>query len=247
VRCYVGIKQNVGCLDMLEMLPAKMSLRRELSALAEQSRLIARRVVGSSAPPSISLAGRPRVVFVHGFMAAGPIFDPMRAHVEETHALRTIDFTYGPMTRFEDIAQRLARVVDDAVREGETISVVGHSMGGLLARWYMQELGGASRVDKLITLATPHGGTHSARLVPGPLASSIRPGSSVLKRLRETRDRTRHIPHFAIVAGEDFMVTPPSSAADVEDAVIHWYKDLGHNEMLYDVRIRDLVTALLGK
>lgn len=232
---------------MLEMLPNKMSFRRELEALAVQSRLIARRVVGSSPPPSTQVAGRARVIFVHGFMAAGPVFDPMRTHVENEHALRTIDFTYGPMTRFEDIALKLARVIDDAVRPGETISVVGHSMGGLLARWYMQELDGASRVDKLITLATPHGGTHSARMVPGALASAIRPGSPVLQRLRETRHRTLHIPHFAIVAGEDFMVTPPSSAAAVEDAAIHWFPDLGHNEMLYDARIRDLVTDLLGK
>lgn len=231
---------------MLEMLPSKMSLRRELEALAVQSRLIARRVVGSSPPPSLSIAGPPHAIFVHGFMAAGPVFDPLRNHVESVHSVRTIDFSYGPMSRFETVAEKLARVIDDAVRPNETITIVGHSLGGLLARWYMQELGGASRVNKLVTLATPHAGTQSARVVPGTLASALRPGSPVIEQLRATRHRTLNIPHVAIVAGEDFMVTPPSSAAAVEGAVVHWYPDLGHNEMLYDARIRDLVTKLLG-
>lgn len=51
--------------------------------------------------------------------------------------------------------------VDDAVREakelvpGKTLSLIGHSAGGWLARVYMEEFG-ASDISLLLTLGTPH-------------------------------------------------------------------------------------------
>jgi pimeloyl-ACP methyl ester carboxylesterase len=40
--------------------------------------------------------------------------------------------------------------------------IVAHSMGGLVSREYMQNCGGAERIIKLITLATPHHGSPGA-------------------------------------------------------------------------------------
>ncbi|WP_222598301.1 esterase/lipase family protein [Lentzea tibetensis] len=44
-----------------------------------------------------------------------------------------------------------------------------HSMGGLVARWYVEKCGGAERTRKLITFGTPYRGaaTAVARLVNG--------------------------------------------------------------------------------
>lgn len=42
--------------------------------------------------------------------------------------------------------------------------IVGHSMGGLIGRHYIQHHGGASRVKSLVTLGTPHRGTPTAAL-----------------------------------------------------------------------------------
>ena len=39
------------------------------------------------------------------------------------------------------------------------IDIVAHSMGGLVARYYIENLGYDNRVDKLITVCTPHWGT----------------------------------------------------------------------------------------
>lgn len=38
------------------------------------------------------------------------------------------------------------------------MSIIGHSKGGLIGRYYIKKLGGAKRVRSLITLGTPHGG-----------------------------------------------------------------------------------------
>lgn len=208
-----------------------------MRALALQGRLIAR---GLRRQPCALGECERVIVFVHGFMAAGPVFDPMRDHVERATELPTVDFTYGPLASFEAIVDGFAEYVDRVVPRGARVSLVGHSLGGIVARWWLQEQGGASRADRVVTLATPHRGTDSARWWPGSVAAALRPGSPILERLAEGRSRAS-IPHVAIVAGADLMCTPPSSAAAVEDAEVHWLDDLGHNEMLYDSRVHDIV------
>lgn len=46
--------------------------------------------------------------------------------------------------------------------KGAPIYLVAHSAGGLVARYYVQQLGGWHYVEALITLATPHQGTWMA-------------------------------------------------------------------------------------
>ncbi|OGP13138.1 MAG: hypothetical protein A3I75_03025 [Deltaproteobacteria bacterium RIFCSPLOWO2_02_FULL_50_16] len=71
------------------------------------------------------------------------------------------------------------------------MSVIGHSKGGLIGRYYIQKLSGDKRVDTLITLGTPHNGNPLALLgllTPMALfAKSIRqmiPRSSFIKKLQ---------------------------------------------------------------
>lgn len=47
---------------------------------------------------------------------------------------------------------------------GRKVDIIGHSMGGLVARQMMEKNGGAGFVDKLITLGTPHTGSQLAAL-----------------------------------------------------------------------------------
>jgi pimeloyl-ACP methyl ester carboxylesterase len=178
-------------------------------------------------------ADRRVVLFVHGYGAAGAVFEPMRAEVERALGLPTADFTYRSFSSFERITSDLARFVD-ALGPGRRLDIVAHSLGGILARWYAQEMDGAARIDRLVTLATPHAGTASARLAPGPLRHVLLPGSVVVRRLAAGRARAAGVAHVAYVAGADLMVTPPASAAALEDARVRWFEGLGHNAMLYD-------------
>jgi pimeloyl-ACP methyl ester carboxylesterase len=47
----------------------------------------------------------------------------------------------------------------DTEFNGKSIAIVAHSMGGLVARSYMEEQAGGDRVLRLITLGTPHHGS----------------------------------------------------------------------------------------
>jgi len=69
------------------------------------------------------------------------------------------------------------------------LSIIGHSKGGLIGRYYIERLGGDARVRTLVTLGTPHQGTPRAYVgcaAVGWLAPSVwqmTPHSRFLRRL----------------------------------------------------------------
>ncbi len=69
------------------------------------------------------------------------------------------------------------------------LSIIGHSKGGLIGRYYVERLGGDARVRALVTLGTPHQGTPRAYLgcaTVGWFAPSVwqmTPRSAFLRRL----------------------------------------------------------------
>jgi triacylglycerol lipase len=184
------------------------------------------------------------VVFLHGYMAAGAVFDPLRKRVERDLGLPTLDFTYGPLADFASTMEKLIAHLDRGIVADARLSLVGHSLGGLFARWYTQ-MHGAHRVDRVLTLATPHAGTESARFAPGSLGEALRPDSEVIATLRAGHARVAHLPHFSLVAGRDRMCNPPESAAALDGAEVVRIDDLGHNELLFDDRVHRAVLRAL--
>lgn len=92
------------------------------------------------------------------------------------------------------------------------MDVVGHSLGGLIARYYVQRLGGDQRVRTLVTLGTPHGGTRAVPLADAhPIVRQMRPGSKVLEELRELAAGCRT--HFvAFWSDLDHVMAPLETA-----------------------------------
>jgi triacylglycerol esterase/lipase EstA (alpha/beta hydrolase family) len=64
------------------------------------------------------------------------------------------------------------------------VVILAHSMGGLVSRSYIQELGGQD-VDRLITIGTPHAGTVLADLISNEEVAKV-PGDQVTEGLRQT-------------------------------------------------------------
>jgi hypothetical protein len=84
-------------------------------------------------------------------------------------------------------------------------------MGGLVSRAYLQMLGGDRRVDTLITIATPHQGSHAAPWVPTKLGAQLHPDGAFLERLA-AQPPPRDVRCVSYVAGEDLIVLPPRNA-----------------------------------
>ena len=86
----------------------------------------------------------------------------------------------------ERLAERLAEQIEARFGRQQPIDVLGFSMGGLIARTWIQLGGGQGRVRRLITVGSPHRGTLLAQPWPRPLLTGIadmKIGSRLLRRL----------------------------------------------------------------
>ena len=116
-------------------------------------------------------------------------------------------------------ADALGRAVDAALdrTDAPSVDLVGYSAGGVVARLWVVEDGGADRVRRLVTLGSPHHGTDLASLgsvVNGacPLAcQQLSVSSPVLSRL-ETAGLPQGPRYLSLWSTGDDVVVPPDSA-----------------------------------
>jgi pimeloyl-ACP methyl ester carboxylesterase len=161
----------------------------------------------------VEAAGTP-ILLVHGMVDNRSIFTLLRRGLRRRGFGRVLTINYSPLTAdVRAAAALLAQEVEELVAETgyERIHVVGHSLGGLIARYYVTRLGGDERVHTLVTLGTPHAGTYSAYALPSQLCRQLRPGSELMRELAEPVPdcRTRFVAYWSDL---DQMVLPQRHA-----------------------------------
>ena len=155
------------------------------------------------------------ILLVHGIIDNHAIFTVMDRALRRRGFQTLATYDYGLFTQnIPRAAQRLGEAIEQlSVATGyERIHVIGHSLGGLIARYFVQRLGGDGRVQTLVTLGTPHQGTQlawAASLLP--LVRQLTPGSPVIRELTEPAPgcRTRFIAFFSDI---DHLVVPGRNA-----------------------------------
>src|SRR5680860_1516453 len=154
------------------------------------------------------------VLLVHGYFHNRSAFLALSRSLRRTGLLSVHTFDYNPMLNsMGQLAAQLAVEVQRvlAATGAECCMIVGHSMGGLVARSYVQDLGGQDTVDTVITLGTPHRGTYTSYLGPGRALAELRPGSPYLQGLEQTA-RPSAVRWIAYSSDLDVMITPSVSA-----------------------------------
>ena len=148
------------------------------------------------------------------------------------------------------VAHRLAALVEQTCEETgyERVHVVGHSLGGLIARYYVQCLDGDERVHTLCTLGTPHSGTFAAHLMPQKVVKQLRPGSELMQELAEPAAglRTRFVAFWSDL---DQLVVPKRSARiDHPDLSARnvLLRGVGHMSLPIHGRVVHEITTLLA-
>ena len=212
-----------------------------------------RRLLADPEGPSVldpSVAEVP-IVLVHGWIHNRSAFLGMaralrRAGFRHIHA-----FDHNPLVYdIPEVAGMLAAEVERvrSITGAERVMVVGHSMGGLVARYYVQRLGGDAAVDTVITLGTPHRGTYAAHLAPGAAGPQMRPGSPILRVLEESA-RPTAVRWIAVYSDLDLLILPAVSAKLVHPALrAHNVKvpDLGHLSLLMSGEVLRVVVDHLA-
>ncbi|MFD3564896.1 lipase family alpha/beta hydrolase [Streptomyces sp. NPDC058686] len=134
-----------------------------------------------------AVQSKPPVLLMHGFIDNRSVFVLLRRSLAQHGRHHVESLNYSPLTYdIRTAAALLARHVEEICeRTGhDRVDIVGHSLGGLIARYYVQRLGGDLRVRTLVSLGTPHSGTTIAPLLDAhPIVRQMRPGSTVIEEL----------------------------------------------------------------
>ncbi|MER8008404.1 MULTISPECIES: alpha/beta fold hydrolase [unclassified Streptomyces] len=131
---------------------------------------------------------RPPVVLLHGFIDNRSVFVLLRRSLAQHGRQQVESLNYSPLTcDIRSAAELLGRHIEEICERtgSRRVDVVGHSLGGLIARYYVQRLGGDARVRTLVTLGTPHSGTRVVPLANAhPIVRQMRPGSELIEELK---------------------------------------------------------------
>lgn len=185
-------------------------------------------------------ARRP-VLLVHGFGCSRGVWWLLRRRLEAAgHTVATVSLA-PPWTSMGKLVPLLNRRIEEvcAATGAQQVTLVGHSMGGLICRSYLARHG-IARVAQLITLATPHAGSELARIGIGQNAREMEPGSLWLRDMGLEKVT---IPAISLRNRYDNYVMPQDNqrlpgTRDVE------LPPVGHIAMLYDARVARLLLEL---
>ncbi|HEX3206580.1 MAG TPA: alpha/beta fold hydrolase [Propionibacteriaceae bacterium] len=155
------------------------------------------------------------ILLVHGIIDNHAIFTVMERALRRRGFQTLSAYDYGLLTHsIPRAAVRLGEAIArlSAATGYERIHVIGHSLGGLIARYYVQRLAGDRHVHTLVTLGTPHQGTQLAWSAPLlPLVRQLTPNSSVMQELAEPAPgcRTRFVAFYSDI---DHLIVPSRNA-----------------------------------
>lgn len=170
----------------------------------------------------------------------------MARHLE-SNEFRTYISPLKPNTGrkgIDELAVMLKEFIDTHIAPAEKINLVGFSMGGLVCRYYLQQLGGISRVHRMIFISTPHYGSVTAYVGLNKGIRQMRPQSAFLTALNQDFQTLQQIQVTSLWTPYDLMVLPARSChipigSEIKIPV------LMHRLMIYDRRCIEAVSKIL--
>lgn len=134
------------------------------------------------------------------------------------------------------LADQVRAKIDASIPEDNRFSLVGFSMGGLIARYYAQRLADPARIDALVTIASPHRGTWLAWFSPQPGVRQMRPGSDFLRDLDADVDEFQNLRWTTIRTPLDLMILP-STSSKLDWADNTTFTVIAHPLIIFDQRV----------
>jgi triacylglycerol lipase len=162
------------------------------------------------------------VVLVHGtfgdMTVSWNLISPALAR--RGYCVFALDYGNRGTGRIEDSAAQLRDFVNKVLKAtgAGKVSIVGHSQGGMMPRYYIKFLGGAAKVDDLVGLAPSNHGTTTPLAPPAgqyascPACTQQVAGSSFLRHLNGGDETPGLVSYTQVETSHDEVVTPYSSA-----------------------------------
>ncbi len=192
-------------------------------------------------------AAAPPVLLVHGFGGAASSWS-LVAQALSSRGLIVDTMAYAPVgNSVEQLADKLVGHVEQMLsRTGaEKVHLVGHSLGGVIIAEAISDARLSGRVETVITLGSPFGGSPWAGVLPVvDMVRALRAGSPLLTRLASTPlpDGVRWL---AVTAALDIVVPGARSVPPHAQAETITFTGVGHLGMLLNRRVIEYVTTAL--
>ena len=177
------------------------------------------------------------LVFVGGLAAPGNEWPltPIRRCAREK-GWRTKYFNerliFGPLT---SSAERLVKLIENLAETHDSIVVIGHSMGGLVAE-HAAALG--APIDAVVTIATPHQGHFLSRFGPLPAMREMGTNSAYLKSVEAILGPRP--PVLVVTAAKDRLV-PKSASRPNRPHTLLEAPNVGHLGAIFDQGTADVI------
>jgi pimeloyl-ACP methyl ester carboxylesterase len=190
------------------------------------------------------------VLLVHGYGHNSSAWLMLRKALKRAGFTSIHTMNYNPLVNdIPRIAEKLSDRVEmiRGLTGADKVNLVGHSLGGLVSRWYVQEMDGDLKVNTAITLSSPHKGTMAAFVPGGRTAKECRPGSWVIRRLNE-RALPTNVRWVAFYGDADALIQPMHAgridvpALNARNVLI---PAMGHMGMLLDGNVVNQVVEEL--
>ncbi|QOV24140.1 esterase/lipase family protein [Anabaenopsis elenkinii] len=157
---------------------------------------------------------RNSVLLIHGIEDTGAVFNTMASYLRQMGwPVYTLDLVPNNATLGLDIlAQQVSDYVLNNFAPQQPIDLVGFSMGGIVSRYYVQKLGGFKRVQRLITISSPHHGTLMAYASQRQGCLQMRSNSQFLQDLNTDAQILDLLNFTSIWTPYDLMIVPAKSS-----------------------------------
>lgn len=185
------------------------------------------------------------VVVVHGYFQNRACFLGMARALGAAGLGPVYGFNYPWTASIVANAARLARFVEAVCEETgkPRVSLVAHSMGGLVALEYVCDGAGQRRVRRCVTIASPHAGVSFRGPIFGASGPELRQGGPFLV---ERIERRLAVPTLSVFSLHDNVVHPhATSALAARGGTDLPVEGLGHLAILFDQRVQQEVVAFL--
>lgn len=178
-----------------------------------------------------TVRGGSGLVLVHGFFCNRGVWNGWMARLQEAGVPYIAPTLEPTLASIDDYVVQ----VEDAVERIEAATgcppvVVGHSMGGLVARAWWARHGRPGRVRRIVTIGTPHHGTLTARWGHGQNAAQMRRHSGWLRSLASFEAGSP--PPLTCFYSHGDNIVFPASTASMPDADNLHLQAVGHVRMV---------------